>query len=278
MNQRSILVLFFSAVWLFACHYWYCCRVKAACYGCGAAASQLLATPTVKEEVPGRPLLFNWSGYVPLVNSAFEKELASWMTGKGDDNILEITGEYFEEESAPKEFANLGLARADAVRTLLQADLPNERIRLNSKKVPLRSGVKEHSFSCISLQWAPLASRRPTVLNYGDNAILFFSLNANNKSITKEMDHYLHTLAERVKRSGEIIILTGHANKSKTYKESLQLGLRRAMKIRHLLRQKGVVRDQIVAYPKGEQIPVASGNTDDGRFLNRRVVVEIGGK
>ena len=74
----------------------------------------LVTDPSQGEPVNSFPLSFRWSNAEPFQGPGFDSLLASIKAGTAADNKLEITGLYFEEESAPADVETMGLARAVA--------------------------------------------------------------------------------------------------------------------------------------------------------------------
>jgi OmpA-OmpF porin, OOP family len=274
MNLKSLIVLLFSGSFLFFCHYWYCCQVKAACYGCAAPKEATAAVADAAQETI-QPLLFKLENASPILAGTFDKEKSRWLSEKSADNLLQITGLYYDQEQAPTGFENMGLARADAVRKLLIPELPDERIRLSSEQRKKDMSVGKAPFQGIEVNWIPGSEMSSNVIDFGQKAIILFPSSSYTKVSDQEVDLYLKMVAERVISSGETIFLTGHADNAGNYKNNLRLGEKRAMRIRRILRLKGVPREQIVAHSKGDLDPVASNDTEAGRYQNRRVVLEI---
>jgi OmpA-OmpF porin, OOP family len=275
MNVKSILVLLFSGGFFLFCHYWYCCQVKAACYGCADSKEAMAAVAAGVEPETQAPLLFEWNNASAIVRSSFGEEKSKWLSEKSDDNLLQITGLYYDQEEAPAGFQNMGLARADAVRKLLILELPDERIRLSSEQRKKEMTTGRAPFEGIEMRWIPSSENIANVIDFGQKAIILFPNNSYIKESNQETDRFLKLVAERVKSSGETIFLTGHADNTGNYESNLRLAEKRAMRIRRILRLMGVPRQQIVANSKGDQEPVASNETEGGRYLNRRVVLEI---
>ncbi|MFT4665365.1 MAG: OOP family OmpA-OmpF porin [Polaribacter sp.] len=268
MKVKSILVLLSSGLYFFVCHYCYCSIIKAACYGSPTEVVATIASAPI-------PLSFSWSNAAPIITPGFDSEKTAWLVGKSEDNILEITGEYSLKEESTKEFNNMGLARADAIRKLLTLDLPDERIRLNSKEVQKEVNSESNSALGFSVKWIPLSENGSEVIDFGQKAVILFSTYSDKKDSKTVINDYLSAVAKRVKESGEVIFITGHTDNEGTIRKNLRLAKNRAMRIRRILRQKGVDREQIVVNSKGEQEPIASNDTEAGRYQNRRVVLEI---
>ncbi|MFK7809044.1 MAG: OmpA family protein [Saprospiraceae bacterium] len=260
-----------SGVYFFACHYWYCCTIKASCYGC-APAKVAVASPMVPDTPP---LSFEWSKATPLLGVGFDEEMQTWLADNRGDNLLEITGRYDDDEVSPSGYENMGLARAAIVRALLLTELPEERIRLKSELIEVIDKSDLSDNDIITTAWKSISDNDSDLIKLDKKVVILFPKNSIKKETNKETDKYLKSVAERVKDSGEIIHLVGHTDNDGDEASNLKLAKKRALRIRRILRQKGVSRDQIKVETKGETEPVATNETENGRYLNRRVVLTL---
>lgn len=78
----------------------------------------------------------------------------------------------------------------------------------------------------------------------------------------KELEKYFETIA------GKNVIVAGHTDDRGSEKSNLALSLRRATAVAKIARSVGVNAE---ARGYGEQVPIASNDTPDGRARNRRV-------
>ena len=89
------------------------------------------------------------------------------------------------------------------------------------------------------------------------------------------MEAYLDDVAERVKKTGERIRLTGHTDNVDSESFNQGLGLRRENIVKQYLIGKGVNASKIITETKGETQPVATNDTEEGRAQNRRTELQI---
>jgi OOP family OmpA-OmpF porin len=75
----------------------------------------------------------------------------------------------------------------------------------------------------------------------------------------------------------EVVIVVGHTDSVGTNAYNLKLGQRRAEAVKRYLTSQGVEASRVYTDSKGENQPIASNNTAQGRSENRRVVVEVYG-
>ena len=271
MNLKSASALLLSGVYFFACHYWYCCKIKASCYGC-APVNVAVASPMVADHPP---LSFEWSKATPVLGPGFDEETQKWVSQNTGDNLLEITGRYAENEVSPPGYENMGLARAAIIKALLLTELPEERIRLKSELITVGTEAGLDTLDLISTAWKTVSDINSKLIELDKKVVILFPKNSIKKETNKAVDNYLKSVAKRVKESGEIIYLVGHTDNDGDEASNLKLAKKRAMRIRRILRQKGVERDQIKVESRGENEPVATNETENGRYLNRRVVLTL---
>ncbi|MBX2876270.1 MAG: OmpA family protein [Saprospiraceae bacterium] len=222
------------------------------------------------------PIDFQWSSAQAFTNDGFDATKQNLLAQLDDNNILEITGFYFEGEEAPEGFENMGFARAAQIRDLLAPDIPSDRIKLRARLVDDRDGMEEGYFEAADFEWkTPEAEAEETVEELGDRAIIRFPFNSTIKEADAAVDDYLDRLAERIKTSGEKVTITGHTDNVGGDDANMALGLRRAKEIRDILIGKGVDRSQITTDSKGKSQPVDTNDTEAGRHNNRRAEVRL---
>ncbi|MFM8467071.1 MAG: outer membrane protein OmpA [Oxalobacteraceae bacterium] len=76
----------------------------------------------------------------------------------------------------------------------------------------------------------------------------------------------------------EVVVATGHTDAIGSDAYNMRLSLRRASAVKAFLVSKGIPGDRVFVEGKGENQPVASNKTREGRAKNRRVEVEVVGR
>ncbi len=269
MNTRAFLVLLLSIAWIWFCNHWHCCWIHQYC----SVPEVVAVTPPA--EVEEDPLIFSWSDKFPIRSSQYQDFEDELFADVSDDNMLEITGEYFADEATPEGYENMGLARADALRKLFASRIPGERIRIKSQLVDETEGVRNNGFTAASFEWLETEVDKPEVVKMSDKTVILFPFNSASKMIHPSIDSYLDELATELKTHGGTVHLTGHTDAIGTDDYNIKLGYKRTRKIRRLLINKGIRRAQIKMDSKGKSHPVASNSTEEGRSLNRRVEVRV---
>ena len=127
----------------------------------------------------------------------------------------------------------------------------------------LRADSLEAQLADLRLQ----KTERGLVLTLGD--VLFDTGQATLKSGANEtMDRLATALREK---SGRKVTIEGHTDNVGSDASNQSLSERRAQAVQSALTQRGVTRNQITALGKGENFPIATNDSADGRQSNRRV-------
>ncbi len=255
---------------LTAAYFWVWNTAQVTCCVTPPTISQIDVTPP-KIPTSNGPLVFNWASGAAITSSSFPAFRDSILKGLGKDDKLEIVGLYNKEEENTSSFENMGLARANATKNLLLEYLPEDRMilkaKLQDKEVP-----KDHPFA--SIDFRPLHQSK-SVVEIDDYSVIYFPLNSASKLNSQEVEQYLDKVAEKVKKSGETIELTGHTCDRGDAKRNMALGKKRANIVAKYLISKGVPKSHIVRKSKGETEPMVPNTSEENRVKNRRTVLKI---
>lgn len=265
------------AIWLLWSFLAYEGCLKQCCAGNGG--SEVTETPVTPDDtgpVKRFPIDFQYGNAAAFTNDGFAELKARLVSEMKDNNILEVTGFYFESEPKPDGYDNMGFARADKIRQLLVPDIPADRIHLRARLVDETEGGKTGYFEASDYSWVtPEEVPAKTVEELADRVIIRFPYNSAIKDKDANIDEYLNKLADRIKQTGEKVSLTGHTDNTGQPEGNLKLSERRAREVQAILLKKGVKSDQIIVDAKGQTQPVDNNDTEDGRHNNRRVEVRL---
>ena len=227
--------------------------------------------PTKTIQKTSLPLAFNWNGHKPIVGEGFQAYKDSILNSISDGEILEITGFYRSDENVTTSFDNLGLARADEIRKLFP-DIPDDEIRFFSKITEEKEGDQSNPFISSSFK---SAINGDNIKEVDDIALVYFPSNSTSKLDNAKIESYFDDVAERVIKSGEKVNLIGNTDSTGSGESNMKLGTKRANIIKDYLLSKGVPSSQINVSSKGENDPIASNSSAEGRAKNRRVELKI---
>jgi len=214
------------------------------------------------------PLTFQWTSSSPDLSSEWESISTKLTSQLAENQKLQITGLQRTGESS--DGADLGMARAQEVAKLF-TELDG-KLQLESKTVDKGKESNDCAFNGVSFRKIVVSEK---IQEIDDRTLIYFPFDSNQKLADREIENYLIKVAERVKKSGERILLTGHTDNSGTPAYNLSLGQRRADIIKTYLQSRGVSPAKITASSKGETAPMASNNTADGMAKNRRTELQI---
>lgn len=187
------------------------------------------------------------------------------------DNAMlsaQIANEKILTAQANEEIAN-GTAQRQTV--LLQArDREAQRNADQASDARRQADASAQRADSLEAQLADLKlqkTERGLVLTLGD--VLFDTGQATLKSgANGTMDRLATALREK---SGRKVTIEGHTDNVGSDASNQSLSERRAQAVQTALTQRGVERSQITALGKGENFPLATNDSADGRQSNRRV-------
>jgi len=216
------------------------------------------------------PLAFGWSALKPIPSSSWSAFKDSLVTSIKENQKIQITGLFRKGETNTSGLKDLGMARATEVSKLL--GLEEDKIQLVSKEVPMGKYSKDCKVNGVSIRNVIVTDK---IKEIEDKTLIYFPFNSTNKLDDREVEAYLRDVADRVKRTGERIRLTGHTDDIGDLEPNMALGQRRADIIKSFLTSSGVSASKIIARSSGETKPVATNDTDQGRQKNRRTELQI---
>lgn len=225
--------------------------------------------PTTTDTEERTPIDFVQGRVDAFTNLGFEGYRKRILEGNKDGQVLEITGNYYKNESTPKGFDNLGFARAAAIRDLFQSDVSKEKIILKAKRID--KNAPNTSFKGHEYRW--VAAQASDVEEVNGCTFIRFAFNSTEGKLNEMISQRLDKMANRIRATGEKIIITGHTDNIGTTERNTELGLQRAEDIQVELLNRRVIPTQIKIMSLGSKNPVATNDTERGRAENRRVEV-----
>jgi outer membrane protein OmpA-like peptidoglycan-associated protein len=108
-----------------------------------------------------------------------------------------------------------------------------------------------------------------------DRMVIYFPYNSVRREDNDAIDDYLTRLAAYLSGSDRKVSITGHTDFVGEAKDNLRFGLLRAASIRDALVKKGVSKSQISIKSHGESKSIATNDTPQGRYKNRRVEIRV---
>ncbi|MBK9336250.1 MAG: OmpA family protein [Lewinellaceae bacterium] len=257
-----LIALLFVGYSIWAVRFWHC-------HVCKCCDDQALATETVKTS--GVPL-FKWNANKPEADANFAAWKKDLLARGGQGDTLLITGWQRAGETA-----ELGRARAEALKSMMMPEVAESRIQLANKAVEdaLADGGPPMVSADFSWRKMVLAMEAGAIIETDNDVIFLFPFKSTEKDKNPEVDAYLTKLVEKHKSTTTTFSVIGHTDGVGTDEDNLQLGLGRARAIAKFLTDHGIASARIKVESKGKREPVADNNTEDGRHQNRRVVLTV---
>jgi outer membrane protein OmpA-like peptidoglycan-associated protein len=256
----------FAGYTVWAVNYWHC--YKCQCCDTNPAA--------VAQPGSGEPK-FLWNADQPVEDSLFSKWKSRLLKDGGQGDTLLITGWYRKDEKTPAGTANLGLARAAALKAMMQPELPDIRLRIAADDTAdsLREGGPPMPSAAFSWIKMVLKKEDGAIIESDKDVIFLFPFNSTEKDNNPEVDAYLKKLVDKHKSSKATFVVTGHTDDVGAPERNRQLGLARAQSIANILKTNGIAAVRIQVVSKGEAEPAVKNDTENGRQQNRRVVLTV---
>ncbi len=264
MNIKALFIgLLFLAVSAFS--YWWLNQKKATCCTASPPVSPITETP--KATIP---LYFNWSSDEPKQGEGFATYKKAQVANLGPSDTLVITTWYYENETNGEAIA---IQRAEKTKALFR-DVAGNRIKITTEKRLASTELSNADFVAASFSIA--ANQNSLVKKSGDKILIYFASNSSAKMLEKEIDDYLTILAAEMKSNASIkVVATGYTDNIGNALKNITLSNNRAGFVKAALEAKGVEPSRITTNGKGNQDPIASNETDEGRRQNRRVELTI---
>ena len=268
------MVLFL--LWSAGSWHWYTCKVKGLCSD-SLSPAEVVPPPSEPAPVseansqPAAPLLFNWSSPQAQIGHNFIELKDRLIAGIVGDRVLEITGLYHPDEENRSSYENLGWARAHQVKGLLAEHLDTNRVVLAAKSLTANpeptSGFEAVDFS--------FPIRSEFVQEYHQRVLIYFPFNSTEEQLDPSIINYLRDLVTQVQADQKTLSITGHTDDIGNAAANYDLGLARANSIQDLLIEMGMDANKIQTGSAGEEKPMASNATAEGRKKNRRIELTI---
>ncbi len=201
--------------------------------------------------------------------------------------LLHITGYYASSESNNSAFPNLGLARANAVKNyFVSTGISSKNIdtygKLNDDMIPDNERIfyGPVAFS-MSTHDEMDTSRLEAIQTMGETIkanplVLYFETGASTLNLTAEQREKVANISRYIDKVHEAQIhVIGHTDNTGDAFSNMKLGQKRADFVKRYLMGNAISEGQIETLSKGQEEPIETNATEEGRQKNRRVVVTI---
>ena len=277
--------------WICGSTYWHVCKIKQLCNG--PSASGVGYTVPALKITDGTNLNlesssnFGFKKSLPNVNySNVQRELDSLANYLkiNPNRKSTIMGLYSSVETNATTFADLGLARADAIKQyMVDAGVPATQLEIGSRMTDIAFSAEdslhgmEFGFGDLALlttdEGLAKGEKYEGIFNpidfYFGTAKADYIKTDENKKFLDEATKYLAVNKDKK------LVLTGHTDREGDEDLNQKLSGKRAEGVKAKLVKMGIASEQIVTDAKGETEPKADNSTAEGRRANRRVSVVV---
>ena len=273
--RLALLPIGLFLIWCFVCSRWYVCHIK---HLCGPDDPPIVVVDSVDDN---RPLVFKWADATPIVRSTFDAFKKGQLDGRGEEQLLEITGCYYNDEAAPEGFTNMGLARAAQIKAMFIPPLTADQIVETSKLIdPEPDGMRADTmFEAVLFKYKTPVKPDTIVVECiqdNDNSLtVLFPYGKAQREVDMQIEECMQKVIELLKKTGDNVRIVGHTDDAGSDEFNMGLGQRRADHIKGILEKNGIAKNRITAESKGEREPAASNETEEGTRLNRRAVLTV---
>lgn len=208
---------------------------------------------------------------------------------ENDNKSFNITGYYTSNETNTSAFSNLGLARANSLKNYMiskgiSAKLINTFGELNDAIVsdenkvlfgPLSLGILTgtEDVSKVSKEDEELKAICEKIKN--NPLKLYFDTGKAQINLSEDQRQKFTDISRCVNKLGSTVQIIGHTDNTGNPKMNMILGKNRANFVKNYLVKNGILEGKIIASSKGQDKPIASNATKEGRIKNRRIEVTI---
>ncbi len=203
--------------------------------------------------------------------------------------VIDITGLFKSTEKNTSAYPNLGIARANAVKNyLVSKGISSKQIntfgKLDDSMIPngtIFQGPIEFGFESMDLsdEGTKKAADELEVLHkkiMANPLELHFASNSSNIRLTQEQRQEMADIAKYLDKvtDGKVLVV-GHTDNTGDAASNMKLGLERANTIKDYLVRNQILASKIETLSKGQNEPITTNSTAEGRAKNRRVIVTL---
>lgn len=282
-------------VWMGLATYWHTCQIKQLCYESAPAPTEVVETTTVDPLyiTDGSALDLRADGNFGFAKSGAEANisrvraeldsLAAYLVANPGKR-MNIVGNYSSVETNGTTYPDLGIARAEGIKSYLVSEGADVDFLTTSSQLmndivfspdSMRGGIAFSIKDPIPNSEEGLANAqkyegvfKPMDLYFPRGSAKYIRTGANQQFI-EEAQKYLAA------NPGKKLLLTGHTDNDGNGAMNMTLSKQRAAAVKRQLTRTGIAADQLTTDGKGETQPKESNDTPEGRRANRRVDIVV---
>ena len=162
-------------------------------------------------------------------------------------------------------------ARLDAEQRASDAQLEAQRVKASTDAEAMR--IKD-STNAAAMKLAEQKSRDTLIVFEKGKTVVLRGINFdfNKATLTEDSETILWRAYNAMAANPDVhVVITGHTDNVGSQKSNQLLSLKRAQAVRNWLVQKGTLSSRMRTVGRGQNEPVSSNDTDEGRADNRRI-------
>lgn len=293
MQITKTLFWLITILWLVAGTFWY--RSCSNCHSCGSEATAATTTQDAGVTLPGftvndggwsvsspSNLRFGLSANTPVVNaemSVLLDSIAAYATAH-PGKTLTVTGHYSSSEKNNTTFANLGLGRAEALKTLfVSKGVAAKNILTQSQMTEdLVFQPSDTLVGGISMLFGRETDndRAPAEDGLFEPYTVYFNTAQTSLPVDDALTNYIQKAKNYLEtHSGTSLIITGYTDNIGKAGMNQRLSENRAGFVKEQLVTRGIPADRMTAQGRGMNDPIADNASEEGRSRNRRVTIQL---
>ncbi len=204
------------------------------------------------------------------------KQVVAYLKAHPERSIL-VNGLYGEKEINESIFPNIGIARAQGVKKLLEGfGCPEKQISVAALMSPMTNDSLMIGGANYTFMDTPKADAPDLAKKLDKTITLYFDTNANTLTLSDEQRAFFADLITYLNKNPKATIaVTGHTDNKGEEAKNIKLSQDRAAFVKKYLADNNINGDQMVPAGKGSNSPVADNATPEGRAKNRRVEIAL---
>ena len=260
-------ILAFFSILLFLLLLWYTKGIYHNCCGNNEVVTKEKKEVISIEEEQLDPITFLFNSNVVTTNSGWEELRHHVLSEKQDGKILQIMAPFLKEEGKEK-----GIARAKSIFLKMETDLDTAKIEYEAYLVEIPNEKRSKPFDGAKFNWL---TRNKNIEELANRSLIYFPNNSTKKLENDNIANYLKKVAKSVNGTSKKVYLSGHTDNIGNPVKNKALSVKRANSVKEELILLGLDKEQIIVVGYGEEKPIATNETPEGRQKNGRVELQI---
>lgn len=290
MQKHTLPWLIALAAWIAGSTYWHVCKIKEVCdepLVRSAPSISSLSKPSFDiHNSDGLSLTssgnikFPQSSEIPNVLEVQPQleQLKDYLAQNPSLQML-LIGKYASNEKNNTQFANLGIARAEALKSIILGEKGIQQSIITdgvlSDSLYFQADTLIGGINVVFRQVVSPSTNTSNVES-SPELTLYFPYAKTDFSHSGEIDKKLENTITYLKaHPNQQVTLTGYTDNKGSDELNLKLSARRAQNVQDFFVRKGLSSEQFKIVPQGKANPQGDNDTEEGRKENRRVVLSF---